>query len=69
MKRGGHLNVGPVNRVGQVETEHSSKTSLIQETEGENLPIEWDFRPLCGTVFSEPKPLDPLGAYSTPDHS
>ena len=32
----GHLNIGPVYRVGQVEIEHSSKTSLIQETEGEN---------------------------------
>ena len=29
----GHLNIGPVYRVGQVETEHSSKTSLFQETE------------------------------------
>ena len=36
--------------MGQVEIEHSSKTSLIQETEGENLPREWDFRPLCGAV-------------------
>ena len=33
----GHLNIGPVYRVGQVEIEHSSKTSLFQETEGENL--------------------------------
>ena len=32
----GHLNIGPVYRVGQVEIGHSSKTSsLIQETEGE----------------------------------
>ena len=46
----GHLNIGPVYRVGQVEIEHSSKTSLIQETEGENLPREWDFGPLCGAV-------------------
>ena len=30
----GHLNIGPVYRVGQVEIEHSSKTSLFQETEG-----------------------------------
>ena len=29
---------------------HFSKTSLIQETEGENLLREWDFRPLCGAV-------------------
>ena len=36
-------NISPVYRVGQVE-------SLIQETEGENLPREWDFRPLCGAV-------------------
>ena len=41
------LNIGPVYRVGQVEIGHSS---LIQETEGENLPREWDFRPLCGAV-------------------
>ena len=39
----GHPNIGPVYRVGQVEIEHSSKTSLIQETEGENLPREWYF--------------------------
>ena len=32
-----HLNIGSVYRVGQVEIGHSSKTSLIQETEGENL--------------------------------
>ena len=36
--------------MGQVEIGHSSKTSLIQETLGGNLPREWDFRPLCGTV-------------------
>ena len=36
----GHLNIGPVYRVGQVEIEQSSKTSLFQETEGENLPRE-----------------------------
>ena len=36
----GHLNIGPVDRVGQVEIEHSSKTSLFQETEGKNLPRE-----------------------------
>ena len=46
----GHLNIGPVYWVGQVEIGHSSKTSLIHETEGENLPREWDFRPLCGAV-------------------
>ena len=46
----GHLNIGPVNRMGHVEIGHSSKTSLIHETEGENLPREWDFRPLCGAV-------------------
>ena len=46
----GHLKIGPVYRVGQVEIGHSSKTSLIQETEGENLPREWDFIPLCGSV-------------------
>ena len=46
----GHLNVGPVYRVGQVEIGHSSKTLLIQETEGENLPRKCDFRPLCGAV-------------------
>ena len=33
----GHLNIGPVYRVGQVETGHSSRTSLIQETKRENL--------------------------------
>ena len=36
----GHLNIGPVYRVGQVEIEHSSKTSLFEETEGEKLPRE-----------------------------
>ena len=50
MKRGGSPKFGPVYRVGQVEIGHSSKTSLIQETEGENLPREWHFRPLCGAV-------------------
>ena len=35
MKRVGHLNIGPVYRVGQIEIEHSSKTSLFQETERE----------------------------------
>ena len=43
----GHLNIGPVYRV---RLGHSSKTSLIQEPEGENLPREWDFRPLCDAV-------------------
>ena len=47
----GHLNIGPVYRVGQVEAEHSSKTSLFQETEGENLPRERDFRPLLIMCF------------------
>ena len=46
----GHLIIGPVYRVGQVEIGHSFETLLIQETEGENLPREWDFRPLCGAV-------------------
>ena len=59
----GHLNIGPVYRVGQVEIKHSSKTSLIQETEGKNLQREWDFRPLCGVVnfqsFQGLYPLDP----------
>ena len=32
-----HLNIGSVYGVGQVEIGHSSKTSLIQETKGENL--------------------------------
>ena len=41
----GHLNIGLVYRVGQGEIGHSSKTSLIQETEGENLSIEWDLDP------------------------
>ena len=45
----GHLNIGPVYTVDQVEIGHSSKaSSLIQETEGENLPREWDFRSFCG---------------------
>ena len=43
-------NFGPLYRVGQVEIGHSSETSLIQKTEGENLLREWDFRPLCGAV-------------------
>ena len=47
----GHLNIGPVYRVGQVEIEHSSKTSLFQETEVENLSREWDFRPLVVLCF------------------
>ena len=40
--------------MGQVEIEHSSKTSLFQETEWENLPRETRTLP------------DPLGAHSTP---
>ena len=69
----GHINVGPVYRVGQVEIEHSSKTSLFQETEGENL-LRLD--PLWYSVFRAsrgfaPAPhqdsaLDPLGAHSPP---
>ena len=50
MKGVGHLNIGHVYGAGQVEIGHSSKSSLIQETEGGNLPREWDFRPLCGAV-------------------
>ena len=46
----GHLNIGPVYRMDQVEIGHSSETSFIQETEGENLPREWDFRPLCSAI-------------------
>ena len=42
----GHLNVGPVYRVGQSEIEHSSKTSLFQETEGE--------------IYRESEILDPV---------
>ena len=42
----GHLNIGPVYRVGQIEIEHSSKTSLFQETEGE--------------IYRESETLDPL---------
>ena len=45
-----HLNISPVYRVGQVEIGHSSKSLLMQETEGENLLREWDFTPLCGAV-------------------
>ena len=69
----GHLNIGPVYRVGQVKIGHSSETLLIQETEEENLPREWDFRPLCGAVnycvskeLPGASPLDPLGAYNAP---
>ena len=47
----GHLNIGLFYRVGQVETEHSFKTSLFQETEGENLPRERDFRPFVVLCF------------------
>ena len=31
----GYQNIGPVYRVSRVEIEHSSKTSLFQETKGE----------------------------------
>ena len=80
----GQQNISAVCRVSQVEIGHSSKTSLIQETEGENPPREWDFRPLCGSVnilcfqsFQGRHPLDPqqdsaldpLGACSAPDPS
>ena len=54
----GHINIGPVYRVGQVKIEHSSETSLFQETEGENLLREWDFRPLvvlCFESFTAPQ--------------
>ena len=44
-EKGGHLNIGPVYNIGQVETGHSSRTSLIQETEGENLPRKCDLDP------------------------
>ena len=47
----GHLNIGPVYRVGQVEIELSSKTSLFQESEEENLLREWDFRPIVALCF------------------
>ena len=50
MKRGGSSKYWYVYRVGQIEIGHSSETSLIQENKGENLPKEWDFRPLCGAV-------------------
>ena len=50
-EKGGHLNIGPVYGVGQVEIEHSSKTSLFQETKGENLPRESDFRSLVVLCF------------------
>ena len=69
----GHLNIGPVYRVGQVEIEHSSKTSLFQETEGEisrgKSTERVGFQTHCGTVFSElpgASPLDPLGAHNAP---
>ena len=47
----GHLNIGPVYGVRQVEIEHSSETSLFQETKGENLPREWEFRHLVVLCF------------------
>ena len=53
-----HINIGPVYRVGQVEIEHFSKTSLFQETEGENLLREWDLRHLvvlCFQSFTAPQ--------------
>ena len=50
MKRGGSPKYWSCVGVGQVEVGHSSETSLVQETEGENLPREWDFRPFCGAV-------------------
>ena len=65
----GHLNIGPVYRVGQVEIERSSKTSLFQETEGENVLREWDFRPhvvLCFQSFQGPHPWTPPGLSPIP---
>ena len=64
----GHLIIGPVYRVGQVEIEHSSKTSLFQETEGENLPRESDFRSLlvmCFQSFQGLCPWTPPGLCQT----
>ena len=55
----GHLNIGPVYKVGHFEIEHSSKTSLFQETEGENLPRELDFRPLVVLRFQNFQGLRP----------
>ena len=46
-----HLNIGPVFRVGQVEIEHSSKTSLFQETEGEIYRESGILDPLWHCVF------------------
>ena len=46
----GHLNIGPVYRVVQVEIGHPSEISLIQETEKKDLPREWYFRSLRGAV-------------------
>ena len=41
-----HLNIGPVYRMGQVENEYASETSLFQETKGE--------------IYRESEILDPL---------
>ena len=68
----GHLNIGPVYRVGQVEIEHSSKSLLFEETEGKNLLREsgiLDFLWYCVFRVSRSETLDPLGAHSAPDPS
>ena len=60
----GHLNIGPVYGVDQVKIEHSSKTSLFQETKEEIYRESGILDPLWYCVFSElpgAKPLDPLG--------
>ena len=65
-----HLNIGPVYGVGQVEIEHSSKTSLFQETKEEIYRESGIFRPLVVLCFSElpgASPLDPLGLTALPD--
>ena len=66
----GHLNIGPVYGVGQVEIEHSSKRSLFQETKGEIYRDSGILDPLWYCVF-RPGPhqdsaLDPLGAHNAP---
>ena len=49
----GYLNIGPVYRVSQVEIEHSSKTSLFQETKGE-IQESGILDPLWYCVFTLP---------------
>ena len=65
----GHLNIGPVYRVGQVEIEHSSKSLLFEETEGKNLLREsgiLDFLVvLCFQSFQERNP-GPTGGSQCP---